>query len=146
MDTILASFNLTVTLILPTKIRVNSVHENKRKIDFQDGGHRAHFGFAIEAILTFYLQVALIFLTKFGVNWPFGLREEEQNRFLSWSSWWPSWISDLKELSYFLSTSCHDTSYRVLSQLTFWFRRKSAKRVLKKFAMGTILDFQSGKF
>ena len=38
---ILASFVLKVPPILPTKFRVNglSVHENKRKNDFQDGGH-----------------------------------------------------------------------------------------------------------
>ena len=36
--------------------------------------------------------------TKFGVNWPFGSGNEAKNRF---SRWWPSWISDWNDFSYF---------------------------------------------
>ena len=36
-----------------------------------------------------------------GHNWPFGSGEEAQNRFSRWLPWWPSWISDWKDLSYF---------------------------------------------
>ena len=42
-----------------------------------------HFYFRFLAI---DLQVAPILPTKFGVKWPFGSREEEQNRFSRWPS------------------------------------------------------------
>ena len=48
---------------------------------------------------------------KFRDNWPLGSREEIQYKFWRW------WISDRNAFSYFLSTSCPDTSYQVLSQL-----------------------------
>ena len=49
-----------------------SVQEKKRKIDFQDGGHGGHLGFLIGKILAIFdLQVTLMVLSKFGVNWPF---------------------------------------------------------------------------
>ena len=50
----------------------HSVQEKKRKIDFQDGGH---LGFPIGRILDiFYLQVTPMLPTKYGVNWPRGVR------------------------------------------------------------------------
>ena len=54
IETIFASFYLKVTLILPLKFRVNypSAQENKRKIDFQDGGH---FGFPTGTILIIFI-------------------------------------------------------------------------------------------
>ena len=65
-----------------------------RKIDFQDGGH---LGFPIGTILAIFdLQVILMLPSKFGVNWPFGSREEAKNRF---SRWRPSWISDRNDFS-----------------------------------------------
>ena len=39
--------------------------------------------------------------TKFGVRWPFGLGAEVKNRFSRWHPWWPSWIFDLNDFSYF---------------------------------------------
>ena len=46
-----------------------SVRE-KRKIDFQDGGHGGHLGFPIGMILAIFdLQVTLMLPSKFGVNW-----------------------------------------------------------------------------
>ena len=70
-----------------------------RKIDFQDGGHGGHLGFPISTILAIFdLQVTLIVPSKFGVNWPFGSGEEAKNRF---SEWWPPWISDRNDFSYF---------------------------------------------
>ena len=76
-----------------------SVQEKKRKIDFQDGGH---LGFPIGTILAIFdLQVTLMLPSKFGVNWPFGSGEEATNRFSRWRRWWPSWISDRHEFSYF---------------------------------------------
>ena len=44
------------------------VQENKRKIDFQDGGH---LGFSIGMILAIFdLQVTPMLPSKFEVNWP----------------------------------------------------------------------------
>ena len=41
-----------------------------------------YLGFPIRIIFAiFYLHVALIHPTKFGVNWPFGSEEEALNRF-----------------------------------------------------------------
>ena len=75
-----------------------SVQEKKRKIDFQDGLHGGHLGFPIGTILAIFdLQVTSMLPTKFGVNWPFG-SVEAKNRF---SRWWPSWISDWNDFSYF---------------------------------------------
>ena len=53
------------------------------------------------------------FPIKFPVNLPFGSGEEVQNRFLRWSPWQPSLISDLSDLSYFGFTSHPDTSFKV---------------------------------
>ena len=49
---ILATFDLQVTLMLPTQFKVNklSVQEKKWKIDFQDG----HLGFPIVTILAIF--------------------------------------------------------------------------------------------
>ena len=57
-----------------------------------------------------------MFPTKFQVSWPFGSGEEAKNRF---SRWWPSWISNWNNFSYFLSTSHHDAAYQVSSHLGF---------------------------
>ena len=99
--TILATFDLQVTLMLPSKFGVNwpfgSGEEAKNY--FRDGGHGGHLGFLIGMILaTFALQVTLMLPSKFGVNWPFGSGEEAKNRF---SRWRLSWISDWHDFSYF---------------------------------------------
>ena len=52
-------------------------------------------------LILFYLQVTLMLPTKFGVSWPFGFEEEVKNRFLRWQPWWPSWISNQNDFSYF---------------------------------------------
>ena len=80
IETILATFDLQITLILPTKFRVNWSFDfwEEAEIDFQDGGQ---LGFPIRTNLAIFdLQVAPILSTKFRINWPFGL-EEAQNRF-----------------------------------------------------------------
>ena len=93
IGTILAIFDLEVTLMLPSKFGVNWPSVQKmRKIDFQDGGH---LGFLIGTILAIFdLQVTLMLPSKFGVNWPFGSGEEAKNRFSRQRPWRPSWISD----------------------------------------------------
>ena len=104
VGTILAIFDLQVTLMLPSKFGVNwpSVQEKKRKIDFQDSGHGGHLGFPIGTILAIFdLQVTLMLPSKFGVKWPFGSGEEAKNRFSRWLPWRPSWIIDRHDFSYF---------------------------------------------
>ena len=53
----------------------------------------------------------------FGVNWPFSSGEEAKNRFSRWGPWWPSWISNRNDFSYFLSISHPNASYQVWCQL-----------------------------
>ena len=79
-----------------------------------DGHHGGHLGFPISMILaTFDPQVTLMRPTKFGVNRPFGSGEEE--RFLRWRPWRPSWISDGTILAIFdlQVTLMLPTKYRV---------------------------------
>ena len=81
------------------------------KLDIQDGGHGSHFEFCIGTIfIIFYLQVALIFPTKFRVSWPLNSREVVQNRFLRVQKWQPSWISDWNNFSNFWLTSHPNSS------------------------------------
>ena len=111
------------------------------KPDFQDGGHGSHFGFCIGTIFfNFLSKVALIFLTKFQVNWPLRSVEVVQNRFLRWQRWPPSWFFDQNNFSYFWLTSCPNTSFQVLSQLAFRFRRSSKS----DFQHGSHLGFLIG--
>ena len=101
-----------------------SVQKKKRKIDFQDGHHGSHLGLPISMILAIFdIQVTPMLRSKFGVNWPFGSEEEAKNRFSIWLPWWPSWISDQIDFSYFLSTSHPDASDQVSSQLARGCRR-----------------------
>ena len=154
ISTILAIFDLQVTLMLPSKFGVNwpfdsgeeAIQEKKRKIDFQDGCHGGHLGFLIGTILAIFdLQVTLMHPSKFGVNWPFGSGEEAKNRFSRWQPWQPFWISDWNDFSHFLSSSHPDASYQVSSQLAQWCRRS---RLLKQLltlhdARQTLTDHNS---
>ena len=102
IGTILATFDLQVTLMLSTKFRVNWHLGKKRKIDFKDGRHGGHLGFMIGTILAIFdLHVTSMLPCKFGVNWPFVSGEEAKNRFSRWLPWQPSWISDRNDFSYF---------------------------------------------
>ena len=75
----------------------------------------------------FDLQVTPILPVKFQVNGPFYSGEEVKNRFSRWQLWRPSCISNRNNFRYCLSTSQLDDSYQVLSQLAFWFKRRSEK-------------------
>ena len=61
-----------------------------------------------------------------------------KNRFSRWS---PSWIFDRNDFT-FLFTSYPDASYQVLSQVAFWFRKRSEKRIFKMATMAAVLDFR----
>ena len=93
---------------------------------FEQTLNGGHLGFTIGTILAiFYLQVTPMLPTKFRVNWPFSSGEEAKNRFSRWLPWWPSWISDWHDFSYFCSTSHPNVSHEVWSQLAFRSRRRS---------------------
>ena len=76
IGTILAIFDLQVTLMLASKFGVNWTFGSgeEAKIDFQDGGHGGHLGFPIGMILAIFdLQVTPMLPTKYQVNWPRGV-------------------------------------------------------------------------
>ena len=58
--------------MFPTKFQVNWPFGSGEEVkDFPDGCHGAHFGFLIGMNLAIFdLQVTLMLLTKFRVNWP----------------------------------------------------------------------------
>ena len=98
---ILAIFDLQVFLASLESIGP-SVQEKKLKIDFEDGSQGGQLGFPIAMTLAIFdLQVTPMLPSKFGVNWPFGSGEETKNRFSRWPPWWPSWIFDRHDFSYF---------------------------------------------
>ena len=58
-----------------------SEQEEKRKFDFQDGGHGSHAGFLFGMILAiFYLQVTPILPTKFPVKIGFSVQEKKRKK------------------------------------------------------------------
>ena len=98
----------------------------------QAGNCGGHFGFPIRTNLPFFdQQFTQILPTMFQVNWPFSSGGEAKNRLSRWRPRRPSWISDRNDFSYFLSTSHHDASYQVSSQLAFRFRRRRKNRFSK---------------
>ena len=81
-----------------------------------NGGH----GFTICTILAIFdLRVIPMLPPNFRVNWSFSSGEEAKNRFSRWLPWWPSWISDWHDFSYFWSTNHPNVSYQVWSQWPF---------------------------
>ena len=107
-------------------------HQVSSQLAFQfrrkSSGERAKNWFSrfqIGKILAIFdLEVTPMLSTKFQVNWSFGSGEEAKSRFSRWPPWWPSWISDRNDFSYFWSKSHPDASYQVLSQLAFLFKRR----------------------
>ena len=102
-----------------------SVHQKNGKRDFQDGHH---LGFPIRTILAI-----LIFTShpdafyQFSNQLALWFRKISEKIISRWPTWWPSWISDPNNLSYFRSTSHPNASYKVSSQMAFQFRRRSVK-------------------
>ena len=113
-----------------------SVQEKMFKNDLQHDHYGNHLGFTIGTILAvlfcfvfFYLKVTPILSVKFWVNLPLGSGEIQYSyRFSRWQLWYPSWIKDWYNLSYFGSTSHPNTSYQISSQFAFQLRRRNAKR------------------
>ena len=111
--------------MLPTMFGVNwllgSGEEAKNR--FSRWCYGGHLGFTIGTILAIFdLQVTLMLRASLE-SWPFGSGEEAKIRFSRWLPWWPSWISDRHDFSYFLSTNHPDASYQVSSQLAQGCRR-----------------------
>ena len=114
IGTILASFELQVIPILPTRFRVNWPfvlgEEAKNKFSrwppswISDRNNFSYFCSTRHPMLP----------TKFRVNWPFDSGEEK--KYSSWLPWRPSWISDQNDFSKYWSTSHPDASYQVSSQ------------------------------
>ena len=78
------------------------LQEKKFNVEFQEEGHGHHLGFPTGTFLDiFYLQVTLILLMKFQVNWLFSLGEENQNIYSTLLPWRSSWISNWNDLCYF---------------------------------------------
>ena len=70
--------------------------------EFSYYDHDGHPGFPIETILAiFALQDTQMLPTKFQVDWPFGSGVKWKNIFLRQQPWWPSWISNRNNFSYF---------------------------------------------
>ena len=130
ISTILATFDLQVTLMLPSKFEINwpfgSGEEMKNRFSRWRPWRPSCISYRHDLTI-FDLQVTLILPSKFGVNWPFGSGEDAKNRFSRWLPWRPSWISDWHDFSYFWSTSHPDASYQVWSQLAFRFRNRNEK-------------------
>ena len=104
IGTILAIFlSMSPRCFLPSFESVGLlVQEKKRKINFHDDRHGGHLGFPTgKNLAIFDLQVTPMLPTKFRVNWPFGSEEEAKNTFSRWPPWWPFWISDRNDFSYF---------------------------------------------
>ena len=101
---ILATFDLQVTSILPTKFESIAllIQEKKFKIDFQHGCKGDHLGFPIRMTSAIFdLQVTPILSIRFRDNRSFYSGEEVQNRFLRWQLWRPSCISNWNHFSCF---------------------------------------------
>ena len=115
-------FDLLVTrcFLSSFKTTVPMFQEKKQKIDFQDGSHGGQLAFPTGTILAIsYLQVTPMLSTKFHVNSPLSSGEETKDSFYTWRSWWPAWILDLINFSYFWCTSHPNASYQVSNQLAF---------------------------
>ena len=103
---ILAIFDLQVTSTILNKFQVNwpfgSGEEAKNR--FSRWSHGGHLGFPIGTILAFLIyQLPLCFLQSSSqLAFRFRRRSNKYSRRLPW---WPSWISDQKNFSYFLSTN-----------------------------------------
>ena len=98
---ILATVDLQVTSRLPMNFEsiALSVQEKMFKTDLQGGHHSHNLGFPIATIELFLIckspQCFLPSLESTGLSVQ---KKKGKNRF---SKWLPSWISDLKDFSYF---------------------------------------------
>ena len=136
----LAIFDLQVTPMLLTKFWVSLPFDSGEEAKNRFSGlppWRPSWIPIGTVLAIFDLQVTPMLPTKFRVHWPLGSGEEANNRFLRWQQ---SWIS-YRNNCYFWSTRHLDASYKVSSQLVFWFRRRSEKYIFKMAAVVAISHF-----
>ena len=109
IGTIIAIFDLQVTLMLLTKFRVNLLlglgEEAKNRFSRWLSWRPSWISDWHNFRYFWSTRVILMLPSKFGVNWPFGSGEEAKNRFSRWLPWRPSWISNRHDFSYFWSIS-----------------------------------------
>ena len=87
-----------------------SVQKKKGKIDFQDG-HQ--LGLPIGTILAIFISTCHPYASyQFSNQLALWFRKISEKKVSRWPLWWPSWISDPNNLSYFRSTSHPNASYR----------------------------------
>ena len=76
-----------------------SIQEKKFKTDFQDGNCGDHLVFPIGIILAIFdLQVTSIIQVPSFKSVGLSLQEKKRKIYFPW---WPSWISNLHDFSYF---------------------------------------------
>ena len=144
IGTILAIFDLQVSLILPTKFKANwpfslGVDFRNRFSRWQPWrtswiSNQNNFSY-------FWSTSTPVLPIKFRVNWPF-LQEKLKIDFQDGSN--GGHLGFL--IRTILAGSCPDTSYQVSCWLAFAFRRRSSKYIFKMVAMAAILDFKSEWF
>ena len=83
-------FYLQIAVILPTKFKSREEEAQNRFSRWQPFGSSNNFSYICKSLPT-----------KFRVNWPFGSGEEVQNRFIRQPPWWPSWVTDWNDFTYF---------------------------------------------
>ena len=123
-----------------------SVQEKKRKTDFQDGCHR--FSRSLPSWISdrkilaiFDLQVILMLLTKFQVNWLWGLGEEAEN-----------WFCHGGHLGFTIDTILTIFDLKVTPMLPTSFEsnglsfQKTRKIDFQDGCTAAILDFRSARF
>ena len=138
---ILATYDLQVTPMLPTKFRVNWPlgSGEEAKIDLQDG----HLGMPIRIILAnFDLQITLMVPTKFQANWPLVQEEKQKIDF-----------QDGGHLAFSIKTVLASFDLQVTltlptkSQVSWPFGSGGeAKNIFKMAVILAILDFWSEQF
>ena len=142
---ILASFDLQVPLMLPTKFQVNCPFSSGKQVKNRFSRWPSSWISDLNNFSFFFLSTSHLD-TSYQVSsqLAFQFRRRSKNRFLRWPQWRPSWISDRNIFRYFWSTSHPDASYQVSSWLAFLFRRRSEKKIFNMATMVPILDFRSG--
>ena len=127
ITTIWAISDLQVTLMLPTKFRVNwpfNSEEGKNRFSRWPPSWISKWN----DFSYFYIyKSSWCFLPIFKSTGPLVQENKRKKRVSRWPPWRPSWISDPNNLSYFRSTSQPNASTQVLSQIAFQFRRRSEK-------------------
>ena len=121
----LFTFGVQVTLMLPTKLKVNCPFGSGDEVQnrFSRWPPWRSSWISDRNDFSLFLSTCHQMLpTEFRVNDFNGSGEEVQNRSRRWPPWRPYWISDRNDFSYFLSTCHPDASYQESNQSVQRFR------------------------